>query len=678
MRGKVLLRVYVLLAILSGVSLTLIDILPLSTLGLEVKYYILNSIRGGFISLLSLFIFLYFKYSIGSSQWEKFTDFLWNVVATGLLTILLNIFIILLEKQLGQGYIADKRTIINFLNHIQLVLVLVFVSKGFFVWKKMILYQKTKRRLYIWNIFEALIYVSLFFTVWEHKYNTFSIIFLSISFILGFLLSINVKWVAFLNFQQKWQSILFISLILAISSVFLSQILNDLKNPFIIINLSANIFLLLIFGFLIIYSVISFLVLLFNLPTSSVFEQKFEESLNFQKISQAIDINKSESDIYAILLESSMKTVMADNGWVECFSEKETKIIPEFITADTVMSANDNLKNYITSKNDKSVLINQLSEKITEQFTGIKYHSAIVIPVYVSDKKEAQMVLLKDVKDGFDKEMLSIIDSYAIQTGISIENLRLLKNAVENERYKEDLAIAKDVKTRLLPKKTIQHPDFDFYAYSQSADDVGGDYYDAVAFLDNKFAVVIADVSGHGISAAFNMAQLKGALNAILCLHIPIKQIFKLLNKAISDSIEKTSFISMSYFEFDLEKKLIHYYQGGHCPALYYNSETNTTEYIKDYGVALGILRNDKYADIVNTKSITIKKGDILLLYTDGIVEAKNKTKEELGYETLKIIFEKKKHLNAQEIVFSLKKELELFTSAQNLEDDMTLICVKF
>lgn len=678
MKGQVLLRIYIALAVLSWICLTLIDILPLSTFGLEVKYTILNTIRGAFISFLSLIIFLYFKYSIGASHWEKFTDFLWNLVATGLLTILLNILIILLEKQIINGYVADKRMLINFLNHFQLILVLIFVSKGFFIWKKMILYQKTKLRLQVWNVFEIIIYTSLLFTLWEHKYNLGAIIFIVIAFLIGLALSVNVKWVAFLNFQQKWQSILFILLILAISSVFLTQILNDLKNPFIIINLSTDIFLLLIFGFLIIYSIVSFLVLLFNLPTSSVFEQKFEESLNFQKISQAIDINKSENDIYEIFLESSIKTVMADNGWIEWHKNNAKTITPDYVSIETVKNANEILNKIAPLKSQKPILIDQLPSKITDSDTGVKYLSAIVIPVFISEKEEARMVLLKDVKDGFDKEMLGIISSYAVQTGISIENLRLLKNAVENERYKEDLVIAKEVKTRLLPEKHISNPNFQFFAYSQSADDVGGDYYDVVQLTENKFSIVIADVSGHGISAAFNMAQLKGALNAILHLHKPIQQIFKILNKAVSDSIEKSSFISISYFEIDIQSKKVHYYQGGHCPALFYNHQTNTIDYIKEYGIALGIIRTDKYGDLIKSKSFVFDKNDILLLYTDGIVEAKNKENEEFGYLRLQQVLAKSKALDANQISFMIKQELQLFTQSEVLLDDMTLICVKF
>src|SRR5690606_22870988 len=117
--------------------------------------------------------------------------------------------------------------------------------------------------------------------------------------------------------------------------------------------------------------------------------------------------------------------------------------------------------------------------------------------------------------EGFNKEMTKIVSTFANQAGISIENFRLMEEALQNERYKEELKIAKTVQKSLLPTNLDQDDDFEVAAFSESADEVGGDYYDTHRISARLIALIIADVSGKGTTAAFHMSQMKGIFHSL-------------------------------------------------------------------------------------------------------------------------------------------------------------------
>jgi serine phosphatase RsbU (regulator of sigma subunit) len=139
----------------------------------------------------------------------------------------------------------------------------------------------------------------------------------------------------------------------------------------------------------------------------------------------------------------------------------------------------------------------------------------LAFPIYVKGQNIGTLALLKELPESFNKEMTKIVSTFSNQAGISIENFRLMEEALQNERYKEELKIAKMVQKSLLPTILEQDQDFDIAAFSESADEVGGDYYDTLRVDKHLISIIIADVSGKGTTAAFHMSQMKGIFHSL-------------------------------------------------------------------------------------------------------------------------------------------------------------------
>jgi serine phosphatase RsbU (regulator of sigma subunit) len=438
-------------------------------------------------------------------------------------------------------------------------------------------------------------------------------------------------------------------------------------------NLSLNFFV-------ITYSVFSFLVILFNLPTSSVFEQKLEEVVNFQRISQSIQTEQSEESVYKILLESSVSSVFADAAWLEIRgSNNEAR----FFTYQISEEESRNIAFHLKSNNVKGVL-DQNTDKtknLSKHLAGLKgtrFRSLLSFPILVKGDTIGTLALLKELPEGFNKEMTRIVSAFANQAGISIENFRLMEEAFQNERYKEELKIAKTVQKSLLPDKLEKDPDFEVSAFSQSADEVGGDYYDTIRIDDHQVALIIADVSGKGTTAAFHMSQMKGIFHSLAQQDLDPKEFMQRANRALVYCLERGSFISATYFAIDTTTKKIRYARAGHCPVLFYRSNTRTAEYLKDRGTALGMIKTKDYCNYIDTNVISYAAGDIMVLYTDGITEAKDQKGEEYGDDRLKETLLQVTEKEPKEIAEHLISQLYEYSGTHMINDDYTTMIVKF
>jgi len=190
---------------------------------------------------------------------------------------------------------------------------------------------------------------------------------------------------------------------------------------------------------------------------------------------------------------------------------------------------------------------------------------------------------------------------------------------------------------------------------------------------------VIGDVSGKGTSAAFHMAELKGIFQVLIQQDISPMEFMIRTNKALNNCLERNLFITLSYFVIDSNDDKIIYSRAGHCPALYYSKGSDKTYFFEDEGIGLGIIRSDKFSDYISQYEKVYHKDDVLLLYSDGIVEARNsKTGEEYGYEKLERCLSKNSGLSAEEIKKAIITDLDDFIRDADRMDDVTLLVLRF
>jgi sigma-B regulation protein RsbU (phosphoserine phosphatase) len=684
MRTKAIIRLLFTVGVITWLALVLTDISIVLSSTNKIKPDLPLWLPNIILNLFILALYYYYKFKIERDEVLNFVDLLWRVFATGLVATVISLGLKLIETLLGSTKLTTHVVFLDLIYLINLGLLIGLLIMAFMAWKRLILYQKSKWLLRLWNFFEwglliTLIYNSFEFQVIEGLHVTVLTLFV----ILALVLSANMKWVAYLNFRQKWTSLLLLLLTIfyllyafyTVSSLFES--LSAKTNDFT--NYRSHIFILSLITFVSIYSIFSFLVILFNLPTTSVFEQKLEEVVNFQRISQSIQTEQNEDSVYNILLETSVSSVFADAAWLEVKENEQPKLFTYKITDKEAYDIIEHLK----SQNVKGIL-DQGSDKTKNlsrplgSLKGSRFRSILAFPIYVKGENIGTLALLKELAEGFNKEMTKIVSTFANQAGISIENFRLMEEALQNERYKEELKIAKMVQKSLLPDVLEKDNDFDIAAFSESADEVGGDYYDTLRTNDHEVSLIIADVSGKGTTAAFHMSQMKGIFHSLAQNCIAPDEFMKRANQALVYCLERGSFISATYFVVDTKEKRVRYSRAGHCPVLYYHAQRDAVEYLKDKGIALGMVRNKSYGNFIQAYEFQYQSGDIMVLYTDGITEAKDKKGEEFGYDRLTEVLLEVKTQSPKQIQDHLINRLYEFSGTSNINDDYTTMIIRF
>lgn len=682
MRAKALSRLLFVVSVIIWMALLFTDLSVVFSAKNGLPQEVPTWLPGIILNLYLLTLYYYYKFKIDRDEQLNFVDLLWRVFATGLVATVLSLLIRLVERLLlGSTNLTSNVVYIEVVYLINLGLMGGFLLAAFAAWKRLILYQKSKWLLRGWSFFEYALLLALLYTCFDRNPNETVYLVLSSFFIVtGLIVSANMKWVAFLNFRQKWTSLLLLLLTifylgyLAYSN---TSYIETVKIGFT--DHRSHLFIQSLMVFVTIYSIFSFLVILFNLPTTSVFEQKLEEVVNFQRISQSIQTEQSEESVYNILLETSVSSVFADAAWLETKDSATHRVFTYRITEREAYEIIAHLKsNNVTGVLDQSPDKTKNLSKPLATLRGSRFRSILAFPIYVKGENIGTLALLKELPDGFNKEMTKIVSTFANQAGISIENFRLMEEALQGERYKEELKIAKTVQKSLLPQVLEQDADFEVAAFSESADEVGGDYYDTLRISAHETSMIIADVSGKGTTAAFHMSQMKGIFHSLAQDCIEPDEFMARANKALIYCLERNSFISAIFFLLNTQQKTVRYSRAGHCPVLYYSAAANKAEYLKDKGVALGMVRNNSYKNFIEAYTFSYQPGDIMVLYTDGITEAKSTKGEEFGYERLAAIVMEVKDHSPKQIQEHLISKLYEFSGTDNINDDYTTMIVKF
>jgi len=244
----------------------------------------------------------------------------------------------------------------------------------------------------------------------------------------------------------------------------------------------------------------------------------------------------------------------------------------------------------------------------------------------------------------------------------------------ELRQLESELELSQVVQRSLLPQQVPFITGFDLAVFSRPAQIVSGDYFDFLPFKDGTHGLVVADVSGHGVSAGMLMTSLQMAFHTLASEYNSPSAVLERINHIYLHNVNFSTFVTIFFASLDPKTRRLSYANAGHNPPLVYRPETNEAIWLTPTGAAVGLMEHFN----VRHASFQLMAGDILLLYTDGVTEAFNpQGSEQFGFERLADVIRQHKNLPAEGLTSKVREALTDFTQGALLEDDVTLVVSK-
>jgi len=300
-------------------------------------------------------------------------------------------------------------------------------------------------------------------------------------------------------------------------------------------------------------------------------------------------------------------------------------------------------------------------------------HSAMCVPLYNNEEIIGLIYCDRASLIGqFTKEDLKLLTLLANLAAIKIQNARLEEIAAKERDHEREIELAARIQSQFLPQADPVFEPFDISGSSKACREVGGDFYDFIPIRADRLALVIADVSGTGIPAAFLMANVTGSLHTAIPVSENLSALAAMLNGLVHGSTDSHSFVSFFMAVLDRESGDLTYVNAGHNPPLIVESGGNVRA-LGSTGFCLGMFTSAAF----EMKTARLEPGEILCLFTDGIIECRNAGKEEFGEERLAATLRKAAALPAREIIARVYEDVSNFGDCAEPGDDMTIVVVK-
>ncbi len=504
--------------------------------------------------------------------------------------------------------------------------------------------------------------------------------------------SLRASWIVYLNFKEKLISISLSALLLVflLTSIDAGPFPNPspfLQDLFVYIryyNYGLNIFVMLGIGFGVLYSTASLLLLLFHLPTTGDFQRKEHERAVMHSLTDLINQASDPEKLFAQIAASPVEAGSAQASWLAVAEPESGSLTPRIVATNKVTPGRVNrlvdtasIYSDVTTTQAHIYLEEAAADHRLSVRPGDGFGSMLAVPLIARDETLGILFVTKDVTHGFEQDDIDSIQVYAAQAAIAMDNARLFEEQIEKERLARELDIAREVQLKLLPQYVPSLDGITIAASNVSAERVGGDYYDFLLLDDNHLCLIIGDVSGKGASAAFYMAEMQGIFQSVSRLAANPVEFLKHANAALAHSLDKNVFISVIYGLLDLEKEEFTLSRAGHCPVAMINLN-GEARYLRPNGLGLGLDRGELFEKTLEEERIALSPGDVFVLYTDGVVESRNKEGEEYGYDRLLEALKQNRHEDAYDIHDSLIHDLHTFLGEESYDDDMTLVVLKW
>jgi phosphoserine phosphatase RsbU/P len=422
--------------------------------------------------------------------------------------------------------------------------------------------------------------------------------------------------------------------------------------------------------------------------------EELQKLARFIEVNQAFKFSLTPDDVLCLIVDAAIEITQAGRGFLMLRNENgdlEFKVARDhernwLVGNDFAMSRSVVEEAF---KQNRSIIISEALDKAphlaSESVRGLDLRSIACIPLrrfQMSENMDATALLKRDVigvlyvdshKAGgsLTETSMRLLESLAFEATKSLESVRLMHEEQEKKNLELELSTARQVQVALSPVAFRQQEHFEVASQSIPSRYVGGDFYDLVPLKDGRSVFVLGDVSGKGIAAALLAAMAQGALQAQFASYLPLTSVITNLNTVLVQRSASNSFITLFCAVLDRNGHFT-FVNAGHNPPILARAGGGT-EMLTTKSVVIGAFDFAQYQE----RDTTLRSGDVVVIYTDGVTEAVNSNNEMFGDDRLEELVRKSVALSAEEIKNRILDELLGFTRGLPQGDDITLIVLK-
>lgn len=360
-------------------------------------------------------------------------------------------------------------------------------------------------------------------------------------------------------------------------------------------------------------------------------------------------------------------TVRSQRGMTsEHFGESERDLTTETFIGETFLT------NHVTVVNDCDFISKPKTAAIIRREEILSFAHA---PIAVEGQPIGVLSAFSRTAKGiFTNEFVELFSSLAGQVGVAWRNAKQTDHLIAAKEQQRELEIAKNIQLGLLPTRVPEVPGISLAGLCIPAKEVGGDYYDFLYLQNDRLDLVIADVSGHNVGAALIMAEARTMIRSrSVQFNSPDKLLFELNQFLYEDLTKAELFITLFYLQYQPVSRTIEYASAGHSPTLLWQAAKEQCIKLDPEGLIIGVKKEFPY----EKETVELGSGDVMLLYTDGLIEAMNDNNELFGENRLADLLKENRHLQPQELISHIVEQVQLFSGHHNFLDDVSMIALK-
>ncbi|MYJ57191.1 MAG: SpoIIE family protein phosphatase [Rhodothermaceae bacterium] len=532
---------------------------------------------------------------------------------------------------------------------------------------------------------------------WPFGIAVYPFVALSLASVIFILMnSVRLAWIVRLSLREKRAAIglgiaivaLLVSLLVAMANYgsLVSSTTATVPNVFLHF-FSYPLFAATSFFFLfgLIYALTSVLSLIFHLPTTGDYRRSTDEMAAMQTLAGLLREVVESEKLYQWAVSTPVESGHANMAWLTVQNLDSGSLTPDIVASCNIESDRiaelcdvTAIHNSIVQTREPVLIQDTLIDARTRKSKSGKFESLLAIPLTTRTEVLAVLFASRDVIHAFEGEDIETIGVFASQATLVLENARLLEAKIERERLANELAIARDVQQRLLPQSMPELPNLNLAASSVAAHEVGGDYFDILELDEGELAFIVADVSGKGTSAAFYMAEMQGIFQAVARIESAPDIFLGYTNRALGESLEKNIFVTAVYGTLNSHSGRVSLARAGHTPAVLVDADGNA-KLLHSEGLGIGLDRGELFGDVLEVEHIQLRPDDLLVLYTDGVIESRNNEGEEFGYDRLLQTVQGAHNEDAQGVHDAIRQTVDEFAGTnERYDDDLTLLIIKW